>query len=179
MARYQICRFVGGIGSPRREANKAGVSRTGPRGLHTEEPAWPQFNTLGGKGALWATPGCIWKEREMTAESGSSPSRDEIREEMKRTDPEFRILAETLRERFGGRLTYFATDKIRLGRPLPQLPSFVRRASSSSSSNTLSNAHGTATREASQGRSSSSAKSSVTAEVHAASLAPKSLESQP
>jgi hypothetical protein len=108
----------------------------------------------------------------------SSPSRDEIRAEMERTDPEFLRLAEMLRERFGGRLTYFATDRMKLGRPLPQLPGFVRTASSSSSSNTLSNAHGTATREASQGRSSSSRSKAVTAEVHAASLAPKPLEIQ-
>lgn len=45
--------------------------------------------------------------------------------------------------------------------------------SSSSTSRTPSSAHGTATREASQGRSSSSVKSSVTAEVHGASLGPE------
>lgn len=50
--------------------------------------------------------------------------------------------------------------------------------SSSSSSNTLSSAHGTATREASQGRSSSSRSKAVTAEVHGASFAPNMAESQ-
>jgi hypothetical protein len=50
----------------------------------------------------------------------------------------------------------------------------VRSLSSSGHS-----AHGTATREASQGRSSSSEKSSVTAEVHAASFAPDAVEVQP
>jgi hypothetical protein len=51
-------------------------------------------------------------------------------------------------------------------------------ASSSPLSSSHQSAHGTATREASQGRSSSNAKSSVTAEFHAARIAPKPLESQ-
>lgn len=50
--------------------------------------------------------------------------------------------------------------------------------SSSSASKTLSNAHGTAVREASQGRSSSSRSKAVTAEVHGASIGPKPLEIQ-
>lgn len=51
-------------------------------------------------------------------------------------------------------------------------------SSSSTSSASPISAHGTATREASQGRSSSSANSVSTAKVHGASVGPEQLEIQ-